>query len=179
MQVTIAFVLTIFSFSDKKKVLGAFDRRCWDAACCSRMSQVRDYRCGWLAVKWCSAFPLILWLYVEFLDLLFFIVNFLYFQVFHKFHIFTLNWYSQLFQISVFADTLRIFATPHAIRKRRKAVKPMAVGYVKVTDQPWRIICSLYKTLMSKTLLQESSEASLNLKKSALPRRKKNFTIVF
>ena len=102
-----------FSFSDKKKVLGAFYRRCWDAACCSRTSPVRDYRCSWLAVKRCSNFPLILWLYVQFLDLLFFIVNFLYFHIFHNFHIFTLNWYSQLFQISVFAGTLIIFATPH------------------------------------------------------------------
>jgi len=33
--------------------------------------------------------------------------------VFHYFHIFTSNWYSQLFQISVFADRLRAFATPH------------------------------------------------------------------
>jgi len=45
-------------------------------------------------------------------SLLFFIVKFLYFQVFHNFHIFTLNWYSQLFQISVSATTLRVFATP-------------------------------------------------------------------
>jgi len=60
-----------------------------------------------------------------------------------------------------------------SVRKCRKAVKPIAVGYVKVTDQPWRIICSLYKTLMSKTFPQESSEAFLNLKKSALPRTKK------
>jgi len=29
LQVIIAFVLTTFSFSDKNKVLGAFDRRCW------------------------------------------------------------------------------------------------------------------------------------------------------
>jgi len=29
--------LKIFSFSDKKKVLDAFDRHCWDAAYCSRM----------------------------------------------------------------------------------------------------------------------------------------------
>jgi len=36
----------------------------------------------------------------------------LYFQVFHNFHIFTLNRYSQLFQITVFADTLGDFATP-------------------------------------------------------------------
>ena len=36
-----------------------------------------------------------------------------YCQVFHNFHIFTLYCYSPLFQISVFADTLRIFATPH------------------------------------------------------------------
>jgi len=36
-----------------------------------------------------------------------------YCQVFHNFHIFTLNWYSQLFQISVFAATLRVFATLH------------------------------------------------------------------
>ena len=114
LQVTIAFVLKIFSFSDKKRlVLDAFDRQCWDAACCSRMSESRDFRCSWLAVKWCSTFPLFLWLYVWSLDLLFFIVKFLYFQVFHNFHIFTLNWYSQLFQISVFADTLRIFASPH------------------------------------------------------------------
>jgi len=35
-----------FSFSDKKKALDAFDKRCWDAACCSRMSQVRVYRCS-------------------------------------------------------------------------------------------------------------------------------------
>ena len=46
LQVTIAFVLKIFSFSDKKTVLDAFDRHCWDAACCSRMSEVRDYRCS-------------------------------------------------------------------------------------------------------------------------------------
>ena len=46
LQVTIAFVLTIFSFFDEKKVIDAFNRRCWDAACCSRMSQVRDYRCS-------------------------------------------------------------------------------------------------------------------------------------
>ena len=45
-QVTIALVLKIFSFSDKKKVLDVFDRQCWDAAHCSRMSEVRDYRCG-------------------------------------------------------------------------------------------------------------------------------------
>jgi len=37
LQVTIAFVLKIFSFSDKQKVLDVFDRHCWDAACCSRM----------------------------------------------------------------------------------------------------------------------------------------------
>jgi len=35
LQVTIAFVLKIF-FSDKKKVLDAFDRHCWDAACCCK-----------------------------------------------------------------------------------------------------------------------------------------------
>ena len=47
LQVTIAVVLKIFSFSDKKKlVLDAFDRHCWDAACCSGMSEVRDYRCS-------------------------------------------------------------------------------------------------------------------------------------
>jgi len=55
----------------------------------------------------------LLFFIIKFLDLLFFIVKFLYFQVFHNFHIFTLNWYPQLFQISVFADKLRIFATPH------------------------------------------------------------------
>jgi len=44
---------------------------------------------------------------------IFFIVKFLYFQVFHNFHIFMLNGHLQLFQISVFADTLRVFATPH------------------------------------------------------------------
>jgi len=54
------FVLKIFSFSDREKVLGVFDRHCWDATCCSRMNEVRDYRCSSLAVKWCSAFPLIL-----------------------------------------------------------------------------------------------------------------------
>jgi len=112
-KVTIVFVLKIFSFSDKKKVLNVFDSDCWDAACCRRMSEVRDYRCSWLPMKWCSAFLLILWLYVQFLDLVFFIVKFLYFHVFHNFHIFTLNWYSQLIQISVFAATLRVFATPH------------------------------------------------------------------
>jgi len=46
LQVTIAFILKIFSFSDKKKVLDAFDRHCWAAACCSRMSEVQDYRCS-------------------------------------------------------------------------------------------------------------------------------------
>ena len=36
LQGTIAFVLKIFSFSDRKKLLGdAFDRYCWAAACCS------------------------------------------------------------------------------------------------------------------------------------------------
>ena len=44
LQVTIAFVFKIFSFSDKMKVLDPFDRHCWDAACCSRMSEVRDYQ---------------------------------------------------------------------------------------------------------------------------------------
>ena len=94
LQVTIAFVLKILSVFDKKQALDVFDRQCWDAACCSRMSEVRDFWCSRLAVKWCSAFPLCLWLYVQFLDLLFFIVKFLYFQVFHNFHIFTLNWCS-------------------------------------------------------------------------------------
>jgi len=46
LQVKIAFVLKILSFSDKKKVLDAFDRHCWDAACCSRMNEVRDYPCS-------------------------------------------------------------------------------------------------------------------------------------
>jgi len=46
LQVTIAFVLKIFSFSDKKKVLDVFDKHCWDAACCSRMSEVQDYLCS-------------------------------------------------------------------------------------------------------------------------------------
>ena len=46
LQVTIAFVLTIFSFSDKKKVLDVFDRHCWDASCSNRLSKVRDYRCS-------------------------------------------------------------------------------------------------------------------------------------
>jgi len=36
LQATTAFVLKIFSFSYREKVLGdAFDRHCWDAACCS------------------------------------------------------------------------------------------------------------------------------------------------
>ena len=36
LQVTVAFVLKIFSFSDREKSLGnAFDRHCWVAACCS------------------------------------------------------------------------------------------------------------------------------------------------
>jgi len=35
-----------FCFSDKKKVLDVFDRHCWDAACYSRMGEVRDYRCS-------------------------------------------------------------------------------------------------------------------------------------
>ena len=66
-----------------------------------------------------------------------------------------------------------------SVRKSRKAVKPIAVGFVKLTDQPWLIIGALYKTLMSKTFPQESSEAFFNLKKSALPRTKKNFTSAF
>jgi len=36
-QVTIAFALNIFSFSDKKKVLDLSDRHYWDASCCRRM----------------------------------------------------------------------------------------------------------------------------------------------
>jgi len=39
LQETIAFILKIFSFSDEKKVLDVFDRHCWDAARCSRMSE--------------------------------------------------------------------------------------------------------------------------------------------
>jgi len=46
LQTTIAFVLKIFSFSDKKRLLDVFDRHCWDAACYSRMIEVRDYRCS-------------------------------------------------------------------------------------------------------------------------------------
>jgi len=46
LQVTIALVLKIFSFFDKKKVLDIFDRHCWYAAGCSRMSEVWDYRCS-------------------------------------------------------------------------------------------------------------------------------------
>jgi len=41
--VTIAFVLKIFSFSDREKVLDVFDKHCWDSAYCSRMNEVRDY----------------------------------------------------------------------------------------------------------------------------------------
>jgi len=37
LQVIIAFVLKIFSFSNKKECIRRFDRHCWDAACCSRM----------------------------------------------------------------------------------------------------------------------------------------------
>jgi len=168
LQVAIAFVLKIISFSDKKKVLDAFDRHCWDAACCSRMSEVRDYRCNWLAVKWCGAFPLILWLYVQFLDLLFFIVKLFIISLFVRWtDIHNCSKFPFLLAHSEFSQHRR------SVRKRRKAVKPIAVGYVTVTDHPWCIICSLYTTLMSKTFLQESSEAFLNLKKSALPRTKK------
>ena len=46
LRVTIAFVLNIFSFCEKNNVVDVFDRHCWDAACCSRMSEVRDYRCS-------------------------------------------------------------------------------------------------------------------------------------
>jgi len=46
LQVTIALVLKIFSFSDKKKVLNVFDKHSSDAAYCSRMSEVRDYLCS-------------------------------------------------------------------------------------------------------------------------------------
>ena len=46
------------------------------------------------------------------------------------------------------------------------------LNFLFVTDQPWCIIWSLYTTLMSKIFPQESSEAFLNLKKSALPRKK-------
>ena len=60
-----------------------------------------------------------------------------------------------------------------SVRKRRKAVKPIAVGYVKVTDQPQRFIFSLHKTLMSKTFPQESSEAFLNLKSLHYAEQKK------
>ena len=34
------------SFRCFRQALDAFDRHCWDAACCSRMSEVRDYRCS-------------------------------------------------------------------------------------------------------------------------------------
>jgi len=38
-----------------------------------------------------------------------FIFKFLYFQVLHNFHIFTLNRHSQLFQLSIFAAALKTF----------------------------------------------------------------------
>ena len=66
-----------------------------------------------------------------------------------------------------------------SVRKCRKTVKRIAVGYVKVTDQPWRIICSLHKSLMSKTFPQESYERFLNLKKVCITQNKKNFTSMF
>jgi len=46
--------------------------------------------------------------------------------------------------------------------------------HVKVADQPRRITCSLYRTLMTKTFSQESSEAFLNFTKSALRRTNKS-----
>jgi len=64
-----------------------------------------------------------------------------------------------------------------SVRKRRKAEKSIAVDYVKVTDQPWSIICSLYKTLLNKTFPQESSEAFLNFKSLHYPAQK-SFTSV-
>jgi len=48
-----------------------------------------------------------------------------------------------------------------------------------VTDQPWCIICSLHKTLMSKTFPQESSEAFLNLKSLHWAEQKKNSPAFF
>jgi len=146
------------------------------------MSKVRDYLCSWLAVTWCSAFQMILWLYVEFLDLpsslsSFYILRFFIISIFFR--------ETDIHICSKFPFLLtHLVLSQHriSVRKRRKGVKPIAVGYVKVIDQPWRIICSLYKILMSKTFPQVSSEAFLNLEKSALPRTKKkqkNFTSVF
>jgi len=65
-----------------------------------------------------------------------------------------------------------------SVRKRWKAVTAIAVGHVKVTGQPWRIICCVYQTLMSKTFPQESSEAFLNLKSLQFPEQKKLHQLV-
>ena len=140
-----ATVLNIF-FLWWKESIRCFDRHCWNAACCSRMSEVRDYRCSWLAVKWCSAFPLILWLYVWFLDLFFFWLS-----SFHIFKFFIL--YIFLRQTDIHNCSKFLFLLTHlefsqhrmSVRKRWKAVKSIVVGSVKVTDQPWRISCSQYK----------------------------------
>jgi len=54
-----------------------------------------------------------------------FIVKFLYFQVFHNFDTFTLNWYSRLFKMSVFAATVSLHCM--SVRKRISAEKPIAI----------------------------------------------------
>jgi len=61
----------------------------------------------------------------------------LYFQVFYNFHIFTLKLiFTTVPNFCFLLTHLEFSQHCMSVRKRRKAVKPIAVGYVKVTDQP-------------------------------------------
>jgi len=60
LQVTIAFIFKIFSFSDKKKVYNVFDRHFWDAACCIPIMFPADFMALYFiprfAIFYCQVF---------------------------------------------------------------------------------------------------------------------------
>ena len=61
---------------------------------------------------------------------------FLYFQVFHNFHILRQTDIHNCSKFMFLLTRLEFSQHRMLVRKRRKAVKRIAVGYVKVTDQP-------------------------------------------
>jgi len=66
-----------------------------------------------------------------------------------------------------------------SVRKRRKAVKPIAVGYIKETDQPWRVyFLSVYNSYKQNFSSREFG-GIFELKKVCITQNKKNFSSVF
>ena len=83
----------------------------------------------WQAVKWCSAFLLILWLDIYISYIWCFLLSRF---ILLKFSIISmlLRWtdYSRLFRISVFTPSLRGSQHRRSVRKCRKAVKPSSTS---------------------------------------------------